>query len=320
MGVLRWATSIASPGAGRGKLLTFFFHRVLEVSDPMIPGEIEVRRFDAALQWISQQFRVLQPLQACEQLAAGTLPSRAAIISFDDGYRDNHDTAMPVLLRHRMSAVFFIATGYLGDGVQFNDRLTEAFRALREDSFDARWLDLGILPTHSMEARLATMHQVREALKYLEPQARTEAVERVETLCATNGRGLQRGRVMMSAQEVRALAANGMEIGGHTVTHPILQSVDDAVAYAEIESGRSALTAIVGRPPMLFAYPNGKRGRDFDARHAQMARRAGFRFAFSTQRGVATRASDPLQLPRFMPWNTDALRFKLQALRVVAER
>ena len=313
-------TALASAGANRGRLLTFFFHRVLAKPDPMMPGEIDAQRFDVILNWISQQFRVLPALQACEQLSAGTLPPRAAIISFDDGYRDNHDVAMPILKRHRMQAVFFIATGYLGNGVQFNDRLTEAFRELRGDSLDAAWLGLGALPTGALPDRLRSLERVREATKYLDPGARWQAVERIEAACGAVGRGLQRGRVMMTPEEVAALAANGMEIGGHTVWHPILQSVDDATAHGEIASGRDALATILGSAPLLFSYPNGKLTTDFEPRHAEMARRAGFTFAFSTQRGVATRETDAMLLPRFMPWHADELRFKLQALRVTAQR
>lgn len=313
-------TALASPGARKGRLLSFFFHRVLDKPDPMMPGELDAQRFDVMLKWIGEQFRVLPPLRACEQLAAGTLPSRAAIISFDDGYRDNHDVAMPVLKRHGMQAVFFVASGYLGDGVQFNDRLTEAFRGLQAQSLDVEWLGLGRLPTGALDDRLRALERVREAAKYLDPEARWRAVERVEANCGASARGLQRGRVMMTPEEVAALAANGMEIGGHTVTHPILQAVDDATAYAEIATGREALAAILGSAPLLFSYPNGKLEADFGLRHAEMARRAGFKFAFSTQRGVATLQTDPMLLPRFMPWHADALRFKLQALRVTAQR
>ena len=313
-------TALVSAGDSRGRLLTFFFHRVLDKPDPMMPGEMDARRFDVVLEWIGQQFRVLPPLEACERLTAGTLPSRAAIISFDDGYRDNHDVAMPILKRHGMQAVFFVATGYLGNGVQFNDRLTEAFRELRGGTLDAAWLGLGTLPTGALDDRLRSVERVREAVKYLGSEARSQAVERIETACGASERGLQRGRVMMTSEEVAALAGNGMEIGGHTVFHPILQSVDDATAYDEIASGRNALAAILGSAPLMFSYPNGKLTTDFGPRHAEMARRAGFRFAFSTRRAVATSETDPMLLPRFMPWHTEELRFKLQALLVTAQR
>jgi peptidoglycan/xylan/chitin deacetylase (PgdA/CDA1 family) len=316
--LLRLLTTFASPARERGGLLTFFFHRVLAEPDPMMPGEMDARRFDAVLGWIGEQFRVMAPLAACEALKDGRLPSRAALVSFDDGYRDNHDVALPILLRHGMQAVFFVATGYLGDGVQFNDRLTEAFRVVPGPSFDAGWLGLGTLPVSTAETRLQALERVREAAKYLEPAARWACVERVEAACGATGRGLQRGRVMMTEAEVARLAAHGMEIGGHTVTHPILCAVDDGTAYREISKGRDALTAIVGSPPQLFSYPNGKSGADFDNRHAAMARRAGFAYAFTTERGVARRATDPMHLPRFMPWHADRRRFQLQALRVAA--
>jgi len=296
--------------------LIFFFHRVLAQPDPLRPGELDARRFETILTWIGEQFRVLPPLQACEGLAGGNLPARAAIITFDDGYRDNHDVALPILRQKGMKAAFFIATGYLGDGVQFNDRLTELFREVQGDSLDAGWLGLGTLNLGSLNDRLDALERVREAVKYLTLEARLDAVERLQSACGASGDNLRCGRVMMTPEEVASLAGNGMEIGGHTVHHPILQAVDDAMAYEEIAGGRDALSGILGRAPLMFAYPNGKPGSDFGQKHAAMASKAGFRFAFSTQRGVATRETDPMLLPRFMPWHTDKLRFKLQALRL----
>ena len=317
---VRAVSSVVSPAGQRAKLLTFFFHRVLEKPDPMIPGEMHATQFDEALRWIGDQFRVLPPLEACERLAAGTLPARAAIISFDDGYRDNHDVALPLLKRHRMTAAFFVATGYLGDGVQFNDRLTEAVRAHQGDSFDAAWLGLGTLPTGDLADRLRTLHRLREGIKYLPPTERNAALERIEAACGVPASRSARDRIMMTPEEVQALAAAGMEIGGHTVMHPILKSVDDDKAFEEISVGRDALASLLPQAPRLFAYPNGKLGTDFDPRHAEMARRAGFSYAFSTQRGAADARSDRMMLPRFMPWDKQALRFKLQALKVLLGR
>jgi peptidoglycan/xylan/chitin deacetylase (PgdA/CDA1 family) len=314
---VRAVSTVVSPAGPRAKLLTFFFHRVLEKPDRMIPGEMHAAQFDEALRWIGDQFRVLRPLEACERLAAGNLPARAAVISFDDGYRDNHDVALPLLQRHGMSAAFFVATGYLGDGVQFNDRLTEAMRAHQGDHFDAAWLGLGLLPTGGLPARLQSLQRLREGVKYLAPDERNQAIERIEASCGVGPARWARDRIMMTPEEVQALAAAGMEIGGHTVMHPILKSVDDDTAFEEISAGRAALSALLPRPPQLFAYPNGKLGTDFEPRHAEMARRAGFSYAFSTHRGAADGRTDRMMLPRFMPWDKRALRFKLQALKVL---
>ena len=63
----------APAGAG-ARLSTFIFHRVLAQPDPLLPEEPHAASFDELLGWIGSQFQVLPPLQACERLAAGTLP------------------------------------------------------------------------------------------------------------------------------------------------------------------------------------------------------------------------------------------------------
>jgi hypothetical protein len=64
-----------------------------------------------------------------------------------------------------------------------------------------------------------------------------------------------------------------------------------------------------------FAYPNGRLGDDYEARHAEIARRVGFEFAVSTNAGTARSDSDPFQLPRFGPWAESNWRFAARLLR-----
>jgi peptidoglycan/xylan/chitin deacetylase (PgdA/CDA1 family) len=100
-----------------------------------------------------------------------------------------------------------------------------------------------------------------------------------------------------------------MTIGAHTVTHPILACTSDSAARHEIVASKRALEEQLGAPVGLFAYPNGKPGRDYSAAHVAMVREAGFDAAFSTAWGVASRTSDPFQLPRFTPWDRAPWRF-----------
>jgi peptidoglycan/xylan/chitin deacetylase (PgdA/CDA1 family) len=106
-----------------------------------------------------------------------------------------------------------------------------------------------------------------------------------------------------------------MEIGGHTVNHPILARLDPAQARREIADGKEALEALVGSPVRSFAYPNGKPGQDYLAEHARMAREIGFDAAVSTSWGAASQASDSFQLPRFTPWDQGHGRFVLRMLQ-----
>jgi peptidoglycan/xylan/chitin deacetylase (PgdA/CDA1 family) len=117
---------------------------------------------------------------------------------------------------------------------------------------------------------------------------------------------------MMTSDQVRALHAAGMEIGAHTVTHPILAEVTDERARHEIAVSRSRLQAIIGAPVRLFAYPNGIPRRDYYAEHAALARELGFDAAVSTAWGAARAGDDPYQIPRFTPWDRADWRFGLR--------
>ena len=106
-----------------------------------------------------------------------------------------------------------------------------------------------------------------------------------------------------------------MGIGGHTVNHPILASVDAGGARAEIADGKQALEAMIGAPVPLFAYPNGKPGADYRAEHVQMVRELGFEGAVSTAWGACKGTPDVFQLPRFSPWDRTPLKFAARMAR-----
>ncbi len=313
--MFRLATSLLSPGGARGRLSAFIFHRVVPAHDPLQPSEPDAEQFDRILGWIGSQFRVLSPLEACERLFDFSLPPRAAVITFDDGYRDNCEVALPLLQRHRMTAAFFIATGYLNDGTMFNDRVLEAVRAARTDRLDAGWLGLGVLELGAPAQRRVAVSRLLQGVKYLPPAQRLAAVSRIEDA----GGGAPRADLMMGDDQVRQLSRAGMQVGGHTRSHPILRSLDDGEALREIAAGRDDLRAITGEVPALFAYPNGKLGDDFDERHQRMARYAGFRFAFTTEPGASRGTGDRFLIRRHTPWARTQRRFRSQALRNLLE-
>src|SRR5690606_36020201 len=79
-------------------------------------------------------------------------------------------------------------------------------------------------------------------------------------------------RLMMNEEEIASLHSAGMEIGGHTESHPILASLPQADAQAEITRNKTSLEDILGEPVVTFAYPNGQPARDYDAEHFPMLR------------------------------------------------
>jgi peptidoglycan/xylan/chitin deacetylase (PgdA/CDA1 family) len=143
------------------------------------------------------------------------------------------------------------------------------------------------------------MEKVLQAAKYLPPEKRSWMAGEISKLCDVD----VASDLMMTSAQVGELAAAGMELGGHTVSHPILSRLPDTEAAAEIERGKRDLESLTGKRVDFFAYPNGRPGTDFDARHVAMVKRAGFAAAFSTEAALANSTSDRFALPRTAPWD-----------------
>ena len=126
--------------------------------------------------------------------------------------------------------------------------------------------------------------------------------------------------LMMNASEVRDAYRSGMEIGAHTVNHPILARLGPEIAVAEILESKRQLEEITDGPVTSFAYPNGRPNQDYKSAHVDAVRKAGFELAVSTAWGAASTHSDLFQLPRIAPWDRNALRFAGRILRGYRER
>jgi peptidoglycan/xylan/chitin deacetylase (PgdA/CDA1 family) len=318
--MLRAAFAAMSPAGAGARLSILIFHRVHAAPDALFPGEPDAQRFDAVCGWLKAWFNVLPLDEAVERLRSRSLPPRAACITFDDGYADNHDVAMPILLRHRLPAAFFIATGYLDGGRMFNDSIVELVRRSTLPSLPLDGLGFGLgaaLPLGDAPARVAAIGALIGELKYRAPEER-------QALCLALQRHARVDRLpvdlMMRAEQVRAMHRAGLQIGAHTVTHPILARLDEAAARSEIQRSKSELEGIVGAPVSLFAYPNGRPDVDYAGTTVRLVREAGFKAAVSTAWGSSGPDTDIFQLPRFTPWDLSSLRFGVRLLANLRRR
>ncbi len=310
----------ATRGRAAQRLLILTYHRVLPQRDSQLRGDPTAEEFESQLTTLQSRFRLLRLDAAVEQLLAGTLAPASVAITFDDGYADNHDVALPILRRHRAVATFFVATGYLNGGRMWNDTVIESVRRIATPMLDLAAVDraaLGAatLPLASDDERYAATQRIIDGIKHLDPAEREAITRRLAALATTP----LPDDLMMTDAQVRALHDAGMLIGGHTVNHPVLTAVDARTAEREIADGCDVLQGIVGERIRHFAYPNGRPGRDYDARHVQLVRRLGFRAAVSTAHGFAERGSDVAQLPRVAPWAIQPWRLTAQLLRAMRE-
>ncbi len=313
---IRALGNVLAAGPAANRFCVVNYHRVLPVHNPLLASEPDVATFSWQMEVLGRCFHVLPLREAvARQVAGQTLPARTVCITFDDGYRSIHDLALPVLRSFGLPATVFVTSGHVDKGNMWNDRIIEAVQMLPDGPLDLRDLGLGAFSLRSLDDRMAAIGILTERTKYLPPSERSNVIERLTAMAGS----CMTPELMLTRDMLLNLDRHGIEIGAHTVSHPILTSLDEASARAEIVGGKEDLEAILGKPVRLFAYPNGKVGMDFDHRHVAMVREAGFDAAFTTAVGAITPDQDRFQLPRSRPWDRSPLMFGLRLLRWLAQ-
>ena len=281
----------------------------------MFPGEMHARRFDEVCGWLAAWFNVLPLDEAIALMKVGDLPARSACITFDDGYGDNYRVAMPILQRHDLTATFFITTEFLDGGYMWNDTVIESVRSSELPVLDLSSLDLGCHVLKTIEDRRSTVAALIDQIKYRQLEERVALTERISELA-----GVKAPDLMMTSNEVKSMRSGGMQIGAHTMNHPILARLTDEQAKREIQGSKNFLEQLLGERVGLFAYPNGKPGEDYTPQSVEVVRRLGFDAAVSTQWGTSGMQDDFFQVRRFTPWDKTKLRFGARLLNNLVKR
>lgn len=304
---LKVLTTIASGTSKRKKLFILIYHRVLDKPDFMRQGEVDKAAFTWQMELLSKYFNVLPLHDALQKMHTHTLPPRAVCITFDDGYADNYTNALPILKQFNLLATFFIANGFLNGGRMWNDTVIEAVRNFQQSELDLTQIALGQFDVSDYGKKCQAAGQIIQQIKYMPPAQR----DQLTVFIAAQSQNLP-DNLMMTTEQLKQLHQNGMEIGGHTVSHPILAKLDAQIALQEITENKIFLENLLNAPLRFFAYPNGKPLEDYLPQQLQIVKDAGYQAALSTQWGVAHRSSDRWQLPRFTPWDSTPLKFMLR--------
>ncbi len=304
---LKHLSTISSGIGKQKKLLILIYHRVLDVPDFIRPGEVDKSIFSWHMELMSRYFNVLSLKDALKKVDDDTLPPRAVCITFDDGYADNYLNALPILKKFGLEATFFIANGFLDGGIMWNDCVIEGVRYVQGDILDLREIKLGEFDISTDEKKARVAEKILKTIKHCEPNQRKQYAEYFFSLIPKSA-----SEIMLTTEQLRMLHKSGMEIGGHTKTHPILATLDKTDASLEIKENKQELENILNTQINFFAYPNGKPGIDYLPGHVKMVKENRYKAALSTNWGVMDKRSDRWQLPRFTPWDSVPEKFMLR--------
>ncbi len=299
--------------SSRPRPLILMYHRVAE--PPVDPWELAVspQHFEEQLEVLCRRRRPLPLATLVQRLQDGTLPSNAVAVTFDDGYVDNLHEAKPRLKARGVPATLFLATGFVGQRREYWwDELARAI-LLRSEPLDCeigterqpwRLVLAGRAADDSPRTwracqeprtdREALYQEVWRRLRVMTPADREQAMRALRRAVGfppSDARSLP-----MTAEEIAELVGDGLfDLGGHTVTHPVLPELSPAYRHHEIREGKLGCERLLNRQVAGFAYPHGAH----DAEVRATVKQCGFRWACTTEgRQVPRGDVDPYALPR----------------------
>lgn len=282
------------------------YHRIADSADDPFGLCTSPARFSEHLALLR---RVGRPIALAEMSAAlrrGTLPRRAVVVTLDDGYADSLHHAMPALQAHEVPATVFVTSGLMGREPWW-DRLARLLRAsgpAASATIESWGRTSGWNPAHAAGTDANPADRIRRlhrALLGSPAAARDSALDELERRLGTSDAGVPDARGL-EPDELRRLAEwDGIEVGAHGVSHPMLAQLPPAAQRIEIEESRRTLETLIGARVCAFSYPNGSHS----ALTRALVRECGFESACASFEGVASRRSDPFALPRMWVGDLD---------------
>ena len=231
------------------------------------------------------------------------LPPNPVLVTFDDGYLDNHDVVLPILQRHRVRATFFIATSYIEERRLFWwDRINLLVKRSTRPAMTLAYPEHLTFPLATAADRKAA---IRALLRVVKDTYALDLERFLAEVADASGVALDRDEerrrvdaLMMTWDHVRALRRAGMDVASHTRTHRVVQTLEPAALADELAGSRRVLEGVLGEPVRAISYPVGKPIRETP--HVRDAvRAAGYELGFSNSSGVNDRWTfDPFDAKR----------------------
>lgn len=265
------------------------------------PNDVEPLREQC--QHLLRHYQLISLRRLVDTVIEGSpLPTNAVVITVDDGYRDFYLYAYPVFREFGIPSTVFLVTDFVDQKCWlWWDRIAWAFKASPLASISLDLAD-GVSKVFSLQTsadRLESARKLTQRLMNLTNDARLKILESIPGLLQVDIPVQPPTKYeSLTWAEAREMSSNGVELGAHTKTHPILSRLDDSPALKdEIQGSKMKIEKEVGGQGVHFCYPSGS-AVDFNEQTVDLVKRSGFLSAVTTQRGMNDRKSNLFLLRR----------------------
>lgn len=252
------------------------YHRITDSSD----GQgITVEQFRKHVEIIKSYFSPMTLRDLLRAYEKGSVPENTVVITFDDGYSDFAELAFPILEKEQVPATLFVTTGFVnGDIWLWPDQIRYAISKTKINNIKLpaieKSLDVATDPQGcwNVIANYCISIPNEKKLSFIDQVFRQLQVEK-PNIVPDEFRPL-------SWLQIRDMTKRGLDIGSHSISHPILTKLSDQELFKELSQSKHKLMEEVNQEIDVFCYPNGSPD-DFDKRVQDFIRRSGYNYAVS---------------------------------------
>lgn len=261
-----------------------------------------LKEFDRQVKFLSENFRTVSVPEVHEAAQKG-LSGKFCALTFDDGFKDNYENALPILKKYKATGTFFIITSTFGDKLPlthklhilfshsspgelidfFNSWSNGAHLISKDRSIDNRRKHGDMLTNNFKESMIALPVAVREHFLnfYFEKYGLDE-----KDLCRI---------LFMNFDEVRKLASQGMAIGSHSHNHNSFEFLDSDSARGDLRTSRRILGNLLNKEVNIFSYPHGR----YSAETSRLLQEEDFRYAVTIECRAVESKDNSFLIPRY---------------------
>jgi peptidoglycan/xylan/chitin deacetylase (PgdA/CDA1 family) len=289
------------------KIVILTYHRIGPNNNAWLYPPTSASDFEKQMKYLKKTNKIIPLNKLAERIREGkTLEEKIAVVTLDDGYKDNYLYAFPILKKYNIPATIFLVTGHINTGNLFwFDKVRYLICNTKLKRFKLE--GLGDFSLYSMKDRLKSYFIITEKLKKISDEKKNDLLEKLVNIFNIDipydlGRD-----VNLSWEEVKEMSESGVEFGAHTVTHPILTRIPLDKARFEILHSRKDLEKRLNQNTYTFCYPNGSI-EDFNNEIIEIVKNSGYSCAVTTISIINYSKTNLFKLGRlFDPWSYNSL-------------
>jgi len=284
-----------------GEVVVLMYHGVVDV-DPILPDWCILRKeqFEKQIKFLTENFNVIPLLEAVEGIKNDVITGPTAVITFDDGYQNNHDIAFPILEKYRAPASIFVSTKFIDtEDTLWTGVLQNAFGKTTLTSMEWKGQNLDLSTTMNKKKSMEFIKSKLKEENYSVIEKNTNEI--VDVLSEGEGFRIDASspyRMLTSAQIEIMAKSELIDFGAHTHNHPILSGLSREDQKFEIEHSIECVTQMTDSSCKSFAYPNGGEA-DFTDETMGLLEEAEMAVSLSTKLGLCRKGTPLMAYKRF---------------------